>query len=302
MPPEMRFCRACGNRLGEGPAEYTETALFPDAKAADGRFTSSYGPGMTAPMTPAASGFPRRRRRLGFTGMTWIWIVLGIFFAGGGFLSVFRRGGSNRPPRAVAVVNRSYFGVNEFEDVDGGGVTFRDVWPPGSPADKAGLVGGDIITSFDGRSVEDEDEIMNFLGQTPVGKTVEIIYLRDGETRKTLLTTISREDFNQLGATFDKRPEGQGQLGFDDDESERVPIPGTKIYGVELGGVSPSGPAALAGLEKGDVIIEFDGTPIRTVGELVSRVRRTKPYSNVKVIVMRGIEQVEIPVRIGKRG
>ena len=30
MPKEMRFCRSCGNRLGEGPAEYTETVRFPN--------------------------------------------------------------------------------------------------------------------------------------------------------------------------------------------------------------------------------------------------------------------------------
>jgi membrane-associated protease RseP (regulator of RpoE activity) len=300
----MRFCRSCGNRLGEGPPEYTETVRFADQKAAtDARFAASYGPSVNAPIAPAAgSSFAPRKRRLGLTGMTWMWIILGLFFATGGILSMFRRNNPNRPPRLAAVVNRSYFGVNEFEDAEGGGVTFRNVWPPGSPADKAGLVGGDVITAFDNHSIKDEDEITEYLRQTPVGKTVEIIYVRDGETKKTMLITVSREDFNKLGAAFESRPEGQGQLGFDDDESERVPIPGTKIYGVELGGVTLSGPAALAGIEKGDVIIEFDGTPIRTVGELVTRVRRAIPYSTVKVVVMRGTEQVEIPVKIGKRG
>jgi hypothetical protein len=58
MPLEMRFCRACGNRLGEGPAEYTQTVRFADAEAAaDARFTAPYGPGMTAPIVPAAGGF-----------------------------------------------------------------------------------------------------------------------------------------------------------------------------------------------------------------------------------------------------
>src|SRR2546427_2401604 len=46
MPREMRFCRSCGNRLGEGPAEYTETVRF-----ADPRGTSPYVPGVGAPMT-----------------------------------------------------------------------------------------------------------------------------------------------------------------------------------------------------------------------------------------------------------
>src|SRR5207253_11254175 len=82
MPKEMRFCRSCGNRLGEGPAEYTETVRFPNAtSAANAQFNTQYAPGMGGPMAqPNATGYPRRRRRLGFSGMTWMWILLGLFF------------------------------------------------------------------------------------------------------------------------------------------------------------------------------------------------------------------------------
>ena len=90
MPREMRFCRSCGNRLGEGPAEYTETVRLPHATAtANGQFRAPFAPGMTAPMVQQTGGACVRRRRLGFTGMTWIWIVLGVFFATGGALSMF---------------------------------------------------------------------------------------------------------------------------------------------------------------------------------------------------------------------
>src|SRR5438034_7230794 len=90
MPKEMRFCRACGNRLGEGPAEYTETVRFPNAPVAPAatgaRFTAPFTPGMNAPLAPQTGrGFPRRRR-VGFTGMTWMWILLALFFASGGLL------------------------------------------------------------------------------------------------------------------------------------------------------------------------------------------------------------------------
>ena len=81
-----------------------------------------------------------------------------------------------------------------------------------------------------------------------------------------------------------------------------MPVPGKNIKGVLLERINPSGPAALAGLAEGDIIIEFDGVPIRTVSELVLRARRAIPYSTVKVVVIRGAEQLEIPVKIGKRG
>lgn len=303
MPKEMRFCRSCGNRLGEGPAEYTETVRLPHATATAGvnaQFAGQYSPGMTAPMTRQTGGGYPRRRRLGFTGMTWMWIVLGIFFATGGGLSMFVKNvGHIGRPSAPAAANRSYVGVDEFTTGDGG-VTFDVVEPPGGPADLAGLVGGDIITSFDGQAVKDDDEITELLGQTPPGKTVEVIYLRDGELKKTQMTTITRDAFNQLERAFADRPEGVGRLGFDTDDAERVAVPGTKISGVRLDNFNSSGPAALAGIQKGDIITALDKVPIRTVDELVSRVHRALPYTVVKMVVIRGTEQLEIPVKLGK--
>jgi serine protease Do len=233
--------------------------------------------------------------------MTWLLIAIALLFCLGGVMTALR--GTREKPKTdiTAAVALSYFVAHDFANTDGG-VTFTDVAPPGSPADKAGLVGGDIITSFDGQVVKNKDDMMALLQRTPPGKTVEVIYTRDGETKKANLTTASREEFDELAEGFENRPEGQGQLGFDDREARRVPIPGTNIHGVQLVRLSLSGPAALAGIQKGDIIIEFDGVPIRTVGELVTRVRRAKPYNIAKVIVMRGTEQIEIPVKMGKQG
>ena len=237
----------------------------------------------------------KRRRRVG--GMTWILIGIALLFAAGGVTTALRK--NVAPPPTIRTPPQSYLGINEFEDAEGG-VTFSDVWPPGSPADKAGLVGGDIITAFDGHATVDEKEMTRLLATTPSGKTVEIVYIRDGETKTISLTTISRSDVQQLDGAFTNRGTSRGQLGFEDIDA--VPVPGKNIKGVLLERLNPSGPAALAGLVEGDIIIEFDGVPIRTVSELVLRARRAIPYSTVKVVVIRGAEQLEIPVKIGKRG
>src|SRR3954469_11802415 len=75
MPREMRFCRSCGNRLGEGPAEYTETVRFPGATAARPTGTTPFYPSVNPPLMQQSAGqFKPRRRRLGLSGMTWMWI------------------------------------------------------------------------------------------------------------------------------------------------------------------------------------------------------------------------------------
>ena len=237
----------------------------------------------------------KRRRRVG--GMIWILIGIAVLFAVGGVMTALRK--NVAPSQTISSPPQSYLGINEFEDAEGG-VTFRDVWPPDSAADKAGLVGGDIITVFDGHATINEKEMKRLLATTPSGKTVEIVYLRDGETKTASLTTMSRAEVEDLDGAFTNRGTSRGQLGFEDIDA--VPVPGKNIKGVLLERINPSGPAALAGLVEGDIIIEFDGVPIRTVSELVVRARRAIPYSTVKVVVIRGAEQLEIPVKIGKRG
>lgn len=235
------------------------------------------------------------RRRFGFSGMTWMWIGLGVFFAAGAGLSMFIR---QRPyiPRASAP-SRSYFGIDGFQMVDGG-LTFEAVEPAGGPADKAGLVGGDIITSFDGHPVRTIDEIIDLLRQTPIGKTVEVIYLRDGVTKKTQLTTESEGGIKRLRDVGDRRA---GMFGFELDRTTRISMPETKTYGLRMDYVIPNGPADLFGIKEGDIITEFDKIPIRTSRELLSRVQRATPRSTVEVVVVRGNETLKIPVTMGSR-
>ena len=306
MPSELRFCRNCGFRLGEGIAEYTETVRFDGAHP-----------------TVVASGVPvcakRKRRRL--SGMAWVFVALLVFFVGAAAFTALvspishniRSGGFVVPVRV-----KSYVGVNGFDTADNGlGVTFDAVDAPDGPADKAGLVGGDIITSFDGHAVHDEDEMSELMVNTPIGKTVDVEYLRDGQKKTTKLTTVSQDEFKRLSTLFDKRPEGRGQFGYDDGDAKRVKVPGMNIYGVQLGNVLQSRPADLAGIKEGDIVIQFGETPIRTEEEFRMRVRRALPYSTVNVTVMRGeatkegdenaakqnpkLEKIEIPVKMGKQ-
>lgn len=294
MPKEMRFCRSCGNRLGEGPAEYTPTVRFPGTTGPAGAGTTPFYPSVNAPLVQQPGNF-RKKRRLGFTGMTWLWIVLGLFFITGGVMSALRR---NFPRGPAITVNapRSYFGVDDFDTADQG-VTFDVAEPAGGPADKAGLVGGDIITSFDGQAVKTDSEMMDLLRKTPIGKTVEVIYLRDGISKTTKLTTMSEDEFDRLRDVGD-RPEGM--FGFETNRTERVNDPATKTFGVRLNWVRPNGPADLFGIKEGDIIVEFDKVPIRTAQELTSRVHRATPRSVVEVMIIRAGETLKIPVTMGR--
>lgn len=295
----MRFCRSCGNRLGEGPAEYTETVRLPGQTAPNkGGQTTPFYPTFNAPMTSVNPTYCRRRR-LGFTGTAWLWIALVAFFGLGGVMSLARKDG-HLPRAAISFgANRSYVGVDELRTTDGG-ATFGDVEPPGGPADKAGLVGGDVVTSLDGRPIKEANEAMDLLERTPIGKKVEVIYLRDGISHTTQLTTISRSDLDRLNADYSRRSEGKGKFGFEVNRMTRVTIPETKTFGVRINWVEPNGPAELFGIKQGDIITDYDEVPIRTPEEFLMRVQRTLPHTKVNITLLRDGQKIVVPVTLGK--
>ncbi len=51
-----------------------------------------------------------------------------------------------------------------------------------SAADAAGILAGDIIYTFDGVPIDDDDHLVNQVKLTPVGKQVPVMVLRDGSS------------------------------------------------------------------------------------------------------------------------
>src|SRR6185503_10848777 len=116
MPSELRFCRNCGFRLGEGVAEYTETVRFGDQRG---------------PLVPGDVSAPvpvKKRRKL--SGMAWVFIGLLIFFVGAAAFTAIVSPVRHRVSVGNVRVKQSYTGVVGFETAPNGeGVTFDRVTP-----------------------------------------------------------------------------------------------------------------------------------------------------------------------------
>ena len=311
----LRFCRRCGYRLGEGVEEYVPTQ----------RFDAGSMPTVAPPPSPATDPFQARQtwgaapiqpfgsvstlngqQPQGATSKlakmcrpvrgVWLWVmIITVVLIVGGMLPlamVSRRGGAGAPAAA-----RSFMGVDGFETAPGGGALVTGIAGPETPLLRAGLIGGDIIKRFDGKEVRDAGDMRRILGDTPVGKVVDVDYVRDNVPGSTKLTTGAEKDVPGM-RMFDQRPGGRGVMGID--IGGRVQVPNMNIYGVELDDVNRNEPADLAGLKEGDIIIKFGDHLIRTPGDLRYRVAEAVPGSTVPVTVVRGAEQIEIPVKIGR--
>ena len=304
----LRFCRHCGYRLGEGVEEYAETRRFDGAmptgfKPAPGASPAQQAgaPGQWGAMAPSPlmqpleaakpSALWRTCRRLGGSWVMWMVLVLAVLTAGG-IISNGIWGGRDDAERAATP--KSYLEVDGFETADGGGAFIEGLRTSNTSLERAGLRGGDVITGWDGKPIPNERALVRAIAATPVGKAVEVIFRRDGVTGKTTLTTISDRDFHD---TLAGRPEGRGLLGVDD--MERVHVPSTNTHGVELGDVQKNRPGYIAGLREGDIIMEFNGKPVSTPGDLRLRIYEALPDSVVDVVLVRGGQQMKIPVKMG---
>lgn len=314
----LRFCRMCGYRLGEGVEEFVPTQRFdaasmpaaaPKPSPATDPFQSRQTWG-AAPIQPFVSPSTLDGQQVqGSTSKlakmcrpvrgAWLWVtIIIVMLIVGGMLPLAmmaRRASRGAAPPAV----RSFLGVDGFETAPGGGALITGISGPGTPLLNAGLIGGDIIKRFDQKDVRNADDMRRLLGETPVGKIVDVDFIRDNVPGSTKLTTGAEKDTPGMGM-FDQRQGGAGNLELDRGDFRRVQVPGLNIYGAELGNLERNGPADIAGLRRGDIVIKFGEYLIRTPGDLRYRISEALPGSTVPVTVVRGTEQIEIPVKIGR--
>jgi len=310
MPSEMRFCRLCGYRIGGGVAEFSETVRLPGApfrppqtrvESAGGATAQPFNPTHGGSVVQQDSGGPlfseadpgfnrwkhrHRKRRFHWA----LWVVIACAISVGTLQSGRHSGG---PPKDNPV-----FTGADFDTVSNGAVVLV-ANPPGGPIDNAGMLGGDIITSFDGKSIQNEKQLKQVLGGITADRTVDVMYIRDGEIRTTKLTTISEDEMDRLKDAFDEQEGGQGKIGAGN--YKQVEAPGLGIKGVVIGSVDKNYPAYMAGLQKGDIVITFDGVPIRTSDEFALRILRTKPKSTVPIEIVRTGEKKTIQLTVGEK-
>jgi serine protease Do len=104
--------------------------------------------------------------------------------------------------------------------------------------------------------------------------------------------------------TFGVQNAGSSYLGIGvlDITPERARMLNLKdVRGAEVARVDENGPAAKAGIKQGDIILEYNGTPLEGMEQLIRMVRETPPGRSIKVVVWRNGATQDIAVTVGER-
>lgn len=162
-----------------------------------------------------------------------------------------------------------------------------------SPAAKAGLQSGDVITQYAGEpvsaTVAEELPLFNQLMLSqPVGKTVKIVYRRDGKTSETSLTTVDRE--KALGRDEELKSWGMTAREFTMFSAMELQ---RDRSGVQIETIRPGGPCSEAkpALQPGDVITEVGGVKISSLEDLRKLSSSLTKDSTRMVEVLTGFER-----------
>jgi serine protease Do len=163
---------------------------------------------------------------------------------------------------------------------------------PGSPAERAGLKPGDVVTKVDDHAVADARALRLMIGELTAGRTIQLAVVRDGIERRYPVTLGEQpSDKGDPSNVSSRRASSSGAL---DGVSLEALTPESarqfgltrNIKGVAVRRVDPDSAAAKAGLEAEDVILEVNRHPVATT-EDVSRYMHESPTDTALLFVNR---------------
>jgi serine protease Do len=200
-------------------------------------------------------------------------------------------------------VTRGSIGVSFQEELGTNAITLKELGAPhgivimgvepGSPAEKAGLKGGDVITAVNGKPVKTGNDLVNPIAQATIGSKVKLDYVRDRTPHETTAVVEDRTRVfpTQAGRVGDQPGEeapvefGLRVDSLTPERASRVGMEGQR--GVLVMDVDPASFADDLGFGRGDVITEINHETVTSVDDYKKAVAKLKPGQNVVFKVLR---------------
>ena len=157
----------------------------------------------------------------------------------------------------------------------------------GGPAEKAGIMRGDVIVAFNGEKVSDPHNLRNAVAKTPPGEVVKITVIREGAA-KTIMLTISElapETPQKEGAVVNNALKGVMVQNITPEMRKQLSL-SEKIRGVVISGIGDGSPAETK-LIPGDVILEINRKATGSIADYEKVATQIKPDENVLLLVFR---------------
>jgi serine protease Do len=160
---------------------------------------------------------------------------------------------------------------------------------PDSPAEQAGLRVGDVIVAYNGTRVNSSTELPPLVGVTRVGETARVEVIREGQARTIKVVIDELDDAKIMAqATQPREPDTNNDLGV---VVVELNAEAREALQLDQGGVLVQqvleGPAAEAGIRRGDAIIMLDNKSVGSVKDFTEIANDLADKRSVAVLVHR---------------
>lgn len=153
-----------------------------------------------------------------------------------------------------------------------------------SPAERAGIKPGDIITAFSGRTITETNDLARIVAVTPIDKEIPVNIFREGkEIRLLVRLEAFSDDKLSRHSTPSADDLGMELTALDSDWRRRLGI--RNLNGVVVVRVAAGGAAEIAGIERGDVIKEVNRRSVNSPGDF-HEAHRQRPSGQSLLLLM----------------
>jgi serine protease Do len=177
---------------------------------------------------------------------------------------------------------------------------------PSSPAARAGLQVGDIITAINGQPVHAPRDLARSVGMTQPDHEVQLTVVRDGHERQVTATVANNPQTQQAAADGRDGAVGEGRVGLalaplSPEARQRLGIDGD-VHGVIVARVQPRSRAAESGLKAGDVLLRIGNSAVDSPAAAAEQLRaaQTAKQDAVPVLVMREGNTYYLALTLGR--
>jgi serine protease Do len=163
-----------------------------------------------------------------------------------------------------------------------------------SPAEKAGIQRGDIITAYEGKKIDEPYQLRNMVANMSPGKEVEFTIVRE-TTTKTIKVTISEQpaEVQKLSkGEYDNLLRGVTVQNLTLELYNKLNLP-KRLKGVIVSDIDEDSPAAMV-LTQGDIIQEINRKKITSTRDYENIVAKIKPEENILLLVFRNGSSIYI--------
>jgi serine protease Do len=175
----------------------------------------------------------------------------------------------------------------------------------GSAAEKAGVKRGDVIIEYNGKPLREGSDLPRLVAATKPGTDVRLKIVRDKKEKEVTVRVGEMKDVETAENVDDEdRDEDSVELGIsvsDLDSQTARQLRLESDEGVLITRVKVNSAAEEAGLARGDVILEINREPVKSVSDYRTRVDVAKPGDTLLFLVYRGGGSLFIPVEVPKK-